>query len=75
MASVKKQDIPQIGAFMSDFWILIKQYWIPENTAEYWDSLVNECSELTKKYQNEQFIVDMLGVFVNNQLRKMKNGG
>ncbi len=75
MASVKKQDIPQIGAFMSDFWILIKQYWIPENTAEYWDSLVDDCTNLMKKYQNERFVVDILAAFVDNREAKMRNGG
>lgn len=75
MASVRKQDIPQIGAFMTDLWELIKRYWIPEDTEEYWNSLTGECSRLTRKYQNEQFIVDMLAVFVDSRWDEMKNGG
>lgn len=72
MASVTRQDIPQVAAFMQDFWTLVKKYWVPEDTAEYWNSLIDKCSELTRKYQNEQFVVDMLVVFVDSQQNKIK---
>lgn len=75
MASVTKQDIPQIAAFMQDLWALVKKYWIPEDTPEYWNALTDDCSDLAREYQNERFVVDMLAAFVNSQQSKKEIGG
>ena len=32
MASVVKSDIPEVAAFMSEYWALMKNYWIAEDT-------------------------------------------
>lgn len=50
MASVMKKDIPQISEFMQEFWTLTKKYWIPENTDAYWNALISDCQQLSKKY-------------------------
>lgn len=53
MASVTKKDIPQESAMMGDLWELIKKYYIPENTEEYWDSAYKAIYELHVKYPSE----------------------
>lgn len=53
MASVKNSDIPEIFQFMGEFWPLIKDYWIVENTDEYWNEVIERTSQLGKKYNHE----------------------
>ena len=51
MASVTKEEIPEIAAFDAEFWKVKKQYWIPEtNNQEYWDSLWNTLGDLKKRF-------------------------
>lgn len=53
MAGVTKADIPEIAGFMSEFWLLVKKYWIPENNDRYWEGFHAESSGLYKKYPHE----------------------
>lgn len=53
MASVTKKDIPQESEMMGDLWELIKKYYIPEETEEYWDDAWNAVYELHVKYPSE----------------------
>ena len=71
MASVMKKDIPQISEFMQEFWTLTKKYWIPENTDAYWNALISDCQQLSKKY-TDSFVEDMLIAFINNREREGK---
>lgn len=71
MAGVMKKDIPQISEFMQDFWMLIKEYWIPENTDTYWETLINDCQRLSQKH-TDSFVEDMLIAFVNNREKEGK---
>lgn len=50
MASVKKKDIPVLGAFMTEFWEVIKKLYIPEDTDEYCMAVVESLTELSEKY-------------------------
>ena len=63
---VKKNEIPEIAEFMSDFWKLMKQYWIVENTNQYWQAFISESSALSQKYNN-RLVQKLLAVFVNYQ--------
>ena len=40
MAGVKKKDIPDIAAFMPEFWEFVKSVWIPEDSDQYWNCLL-----------------------------------
>jgi hypothetical protein len=71
MASVMKKDIPQISEFMQEFWTLTKKYWIPENTDAYWNALISDCQQLSKKY-TDSFAEDMLIAFINNREKEGK---
>ena len=48
MASVTKQDIPNEANMMSELWVLIKEYYIPEDSNAYWEALVNKCDQIYK---------------------------
>ena len=65
MASVKKDRIPEIANFMQDFWQLIKDFWSPENSDRYWESLVARQDELAQKYNNHDFVLHMLCAITN----------
>lgn len=50
MASVKKKDIPVLGAFMTEFWEIIKTFYLPEDTDEYCMLVVQTLTEMSEKY-------------------------
>ena len=53
MASVSKQDIPDVSNLMGDYWNLIKQIWIPEGKdCPYWQDMIKKCEELSLKYRS-----------------------
>lgn len=65
MASVTKEDIPEIARFMSDFWQLVKKYWKPDGTDQYWDALNEEQQQIAQKYDNHLFVIQMLCALTN----------
>lgn len=71
MASVVKSDIPEVAAFMSEYWALMKNYWIAEDTDEYWDAVMKDAGELGRKY-DFQFAKESLLVFLNQLEREWK---
>ena len=42
MAGVKKKDIPDIAAFMPEFWEFVKSVWIPEDSDQYWKEVCDK---------------------------------
>ena len=50
MAGVKKKDIPDIAAFMPEFWEFVKSVWIPEDSDQYWKEVYGKAQELYQKY-------------------------
>ncbi len=51
MASVTAKDIPEEQKFFTELWNLRKKYYIPEDSDEYWNSVVNDFTELKDKYR------------------------
>ena len=49
----------------------MKKYWIPENTDAYWNALISDCQQLSKKY-TDSFVEDMLIAFINNREKEGK---
>lgn len=75
MASVKKSDIPDIARFMTDFWELVKKYWIPENAdSKYWERQVAEMAEMAEKYGNDKFVKKMLLAYADYLEEKQMRG-
>ena len=46
MAGVKKKDIPDIAAFMPEFWEFVKSVWIPEDSDQYWKEVYDKAQEV-----------------------------
>lgn len=74
MAGVCKKDIPEIASFMSDLWELVKHYWNPEDTDEYWNSFVMDARELSEKYNNDPYVNHMLAAFAEYIDKKHNDG-
>lgn len=53
MASVKKADIPEVAEFMTDMWVFMKSFWIPEDDDEYWQDVISKSGELGEKYHHD----------------------
>jgi len=75
MAAVTKNDIPHISNFMSDFWNLTKQFWIPETNDEYWQKLSDAVEEIAKKYNRDEYVVGQLLQYVDYLNKKVKGNG
>lgn len=74
MASVKKSEIPEIAAFMTEFWSFVKKYWIVEECDEYWAQLVEEADEMFKRYPDE-FCKRQVVSYVDYLSAKLKKDG
>lgn len=49
MASVKKSDIPREAQMISMFWEMIKEFYIPENTQEYYKAFCKRAKEIDEQ--------------------------
>lgn len=52
-------------------WTMMKKYYIPENTDEYWQSVVNAHKEFCKKYPSK-LALDLSTAFINDLQRRSK---
>lgn len=50
MGSVTRNEVPAEAAMMGALWNLIKRFYIPETTEEYWKELQCECEKLYRDY-------------------------
>lgn len=46
----------------NDYWKIVKEYNIPEDNDEYWESLISAVNEFYKKY-NSQYAKDLVLAF------------
>lgn len=65
MASVSKNDIPEISIFMSDFWNFVKKFYIPEAEDKYWEELMREAAELGHKYKEDRFVAHQINAYLD----------
>ena len=58
----------------NDFWKIVKEYNIPEDTDEYWTGLINSADEFAKKY-NYEFAHEIIISFIDsrNRIFHLKN--
>ena len=59
---------------INDFWKIVKEYNIPEDTDEYWTGLINATNEFAKKY-NYEFAHEIIISFIDsrNRIFHLKN--
>jgi len=62
MASKKFEKDSEEFQFFKEFYKFVQDYYIPENTEEYWDGFVDESKRISEKYRGN-FYVTMLLAF------------
>lgn len=74
MASVTAKEIPEEQKFFTDLWNLRKKYYIPEDNDEYWNSMVNEFTELRVKYEKVSISYKMILIVMDDlEMRYKEN--
>lgn len=71
MAAVKFPKGSEEWMMFTEFWGICQKYWIPENTDEYWESLIDETNEFAEKYKGE-FANKLAIAFIESMEKKSK---
>lgn len=66
MASVTAKEIPEEQKFFTELWNLRKKYYIPEDSDEYWNSVVNDFTELKDKYRGVSISYRIILLIIND---------
>lgn len=56
----------------NDFWNIVKEYNIPEDSDEYWERLINASDEFCNKYDC-QYATDIMLAFIKSRETIWKN--
>jgi len=72
MASKKFEKDSEEFQFFKEFYKFVQDYYIPENTEEYWNGFIEEQRRIAEKYRGK-FYVTMLLAF-NDYLEGVVNG-
>ena len=56
----------------NDYWKIVKEYNIPEDADEYWESLINACNTFCKKY-DIQYARDIALAFMASRENMLKS--
>ena len=67
MASIRTEDIPQVGEFMRTLWPFMKAFWLPEDDESYWKQLIDTADELITKYDKLPIAKAYVVAFLEHQ--------
>lgn len=74
MASVTAKEIPEEQMFFTDLWNLRKKYYTPEDSDDYWSSMINEFTELRVKYEKVSISYKMILLIIDDlEMRYKEN--
>lgn len=73
MASVKFAKGSEEWQMFMDYWTLCQKHWIPDETEEYWQGLIDDINVFYKKY-NAPFAKGLYQALHDELERKMKDG-
>ena len=74
MASVTAKEIPEEQMFFTDLWNLRKKYYTPEDSDDYWSSMINEFTELRVKYEKVSISYKMILIVMDDlEMRYKEN--
>lgn len=65
MASVKFEKGSKEFQLFGDFWTFVQKFYIPEESSEYWDDLMDCADQLSKKYQDDDCYELARELFIN----------
>lgn len=74
MASVKFKEGSEEWKMFADYWMLCKKFWEPEETEEYWESVIDAGNAFLKKH-NTPFTKALFWTFHDELERKLKENG
>lgn len=67
------EELKRIYNLFTDCWRYFKKYADVSTEDSYWQSVVDECGTILKKYGNDKFVNDLL-VAVVDELERKANG-
>ena len=72
MASVTKQDIPNEAKMISMFWEMIKDYYLPEATEEYYQKFCQSAREIDKQCNSRlgQKLINAFGEYLDEKYKE-----
>lgn len=73
MASVKNSDIPEAFNFMGDFWVFMKNYYVPDKDDAYWEAVIADAADLGHKYKDDRLAVHLINAYLDYLEEKLKN--
>lgn len=57
----------------TDFWVIAKKYWIPEESDEYWECLVHDVSDFSNKYPDVP-LAHLVGMALLDNMEHISRG-
>lgn len=69
---VSNEELKHIYNLFTDCWRFYKKYADVQDTDEYWENVVDESGELSKKYDNDKFAIALVLAVVDEFERKAK---
>lgn len=69
---MSNEELKRIYGLFTDCWRYFKKYVDVQDTDEFWESVVNESSEISKKYNNDKFAIALVLAVVDEFERRAK---
>lgn len=69
---VKDEELKRVYGMFTDAWKFYKKYVDVQDTDEFWESVVNESSEISKKYNNDKLAISLVLAVVGEFERRAK---
>lgn len=71
MAGMKLTKDTEEHAMFREYWLIVQKYWIIEQRKSYWEELIKEIGDFTKKFNNK-FALELAVAFYETQEYKYK---
>lgn len=66
---VTDEKLKNVYGMFTDAWKFYKKYANVQQSDEYWKTLIDESRQITEKYNNSKFIIDLI-VAVRNEIER-----
>ena len=66
---VTDEELKTVWGMLTDAWKFYKKYANVQQSDEYWKTLIDESRQITEKYNNSKFIIDLI-VAVRNEIER-----
>lgn len=69
---IDNEELKRIYNLFTDCWRFFKKYSEVKDTDEYWEAVVDESGELSKKYNNDKFAIALVLAVIDKFEREAK---